>query len=136
MVRPRVLPRLEDETFSVVLNDEGGGGSFLFRSYEQLLQRVTDGDAELNSDTEKKLSEMERKLDDKEKEVKMVMNLYSGFNKLKTEVKVLKERASQASMKPALQGHKKDQTVEVGLAKILKRIQAYVAAPGMKKQNS
>lgn len=109
---------------------------FLFsRSYEELLQCVTNGDAELNSDTEKKLSEMERRLDDKEKEVKMVMNLYSGFNKLKTEVKVLKERASQASIKPFLQGHKKDQTVEVGLAQILKRIQAYVAAPGMKKQN-
>lgn len=97
---------------------------------------MTDGDTELNSDTEKKLSEMERKLDDKEKEVKMVMNLYSGFNKLKTEVKVLKERTSQASMKPFPQGQKKDQTVEVGLGQILKRIQAYVASPVMKKQNS
>lgn len=96
---------------------------------------MTDGDTDLNSDTEKKLSEMERKLDDKEKEVKMVMNLYTGFSKLKKEVKDLKERTSQASMKPITQVHRKDQSVEVGLAKLLKRIQGYVAAPGMKKQN-
>lgn len=103
---------------------------FNFSTYDRLEQRVKDGDLKANEETENELSQLERKLDVKEKEIKMVMGLYANCTKLKTEVRSLKERTSRASVKTVQNKRPKgEQSVEMGLAQLLKKIQTYMTTP-------